>query len=271
MQTWALAALALLAALGGPEQATQPSDLRDALKAAVREDSSGARARAKLTNEASAKVDELVAALADSDDDVRVSAAWALRFSASKNAVGPLTAALRDENFAVGRAASDSLAQFKAAEAGLGQLLKDPRADLRWRVFLYAEYTPIPTLVGQVCQLAVSDPVDYVRVDAAFALRRYGGPEAAQALCKCLADPYDRVRRQARESLKGKLAPELVKMGSPARAKAIAALLWVLDQHKDKPHAASAAAEVLTQLAVEPLGNDPAKWRKLLSVEGGEK
>ena len=271
MQTWTLAALALLAALGGPEQATQPADLRDALKAAVREDAVGARARARLTNEASARLDELTIALADSDDDVRVSAAWALRFSASKNAIGPLAAALRDENFAVGRAASDSLAQFKAAEAGLGQLLKDPRADLRWRVFLYAEYTPIPTLVGQVCQLAVSDPVEYVRADAAFALRRYGGPEVAGALCKCLADPNERVRRQAREGLKGKVAAELAKTDSPARAKAVQSLLWVLEQHKDKPYAASAAAEMLTQLAVAPLGNDPAKWRKLLSVEGGEK
>jgi len=253
----------------GAAAATQPGGaaLTELLKTAAQNSRQGARARARLVNQASARVDELAAALKHEDDDVRVSAAWTLRQCGDKRAVGPLTAALRDENFGVARAAAVSLKQFKAVEAPLRALMRDPDPAMRWRGMVNVDYLLLDSLMGDVAALAADDPVDFVRADAAWTLRHAAGPEVAEALVKCLADPSARTRYQAGIGLRGKVARELMKPGSPARRRALEALVRILETHRGKPYATSSAVAKLTELVIEPLGTDPAKWRKFLKLE----
>ncbi len=253
----------------GASAATQPDGgaLTELLKTAAQNSRQGARARARLVNQASAQVDRLVEALKHEDDDVRVSAAWTLRQCGDKRAVGPLTAALRDENFSVARAAAVSLKQFGAVEVPLRALMRDPDPGLRWRGMINVDYLLLGNLMGDVAALAADDPVDFVRADAAWTLRHAAGPEVAEALVKCLADPSARTRYQAGIGLRGKIAGELMKPGSPTRRRAMEALVKVLETHRGKPYATSAAVAKLTELVIEPLGTDPAKWRKFLEPE----
>ena len=267
-----LAALGLLvaSALAAKEPPAGPP-MAETLKTATADSRAGNRARAVLRNEASVRVDELAAALRHADDEVRVSAAWALRFSADTKAVAPLQAALRDENFSVSRAAGESLKQFKAVEGPLRTLMRDSDPSMRWRGMINVDHLALTDLMEDVAELAMNDPVDFVRADAAWTLRRGSGPKVAEALVMCLADPSARTRYQAGIGLRGKVAGELMKRGSPTRKKAIAALLRILEEHGDRPYATAAAVERLTGLIVRPLGSDPAKWRALLSkVEDGE-
>ena len=274
------AVLALAAAQLGPIIPPPRQKTEQMLKLAVDTSSLGTRARARLTDQAAQRVNELVAALKHADDDVRVSAAWGLRFSASKEkAVAPLTAALLDENFSVSRAAAVSLNHFAAAAEPLRKLMAHADGSTRWRGVINVDYlagqlSPASrtALVDQLGKLAQSDPVDFIRADAAWTLRHFSGEGVAEALAKCLADPSGRVRWRARESLlKGGVSKELAKRGSAERQRVLAALLKILETHRGKPDAARAAVEVLTELVVQPIGADPAGWRKLVqAMEGGK-
>lgn len=267
-----LAVLCLaLAASGAAEKPPAGRPMAQVLKSAVAGSRQGILARAVLRNEASARVDELVAALKHADDEVRVSAAWALRFSADRKAVEPLIATLRDANFSVARAAAVSLKQFNAVEQPLRRLMRDSDSAMRWRGLINVDYMALARLMDDVAELAVNDPVDFVRADAAWTLRHASGPKVAEALMKCLADPNSRTRYHARIGLRGRVAGELTKKGSPTRRKAIQTLLWVLEKHPGRPYAAAAAVERLTALVVSPLGTDPVKWRAFLKKVEGEK
>lgn len=270
--------LAGIVDLGPAQQPAEKPPLGETLKAAVGSEREGARARAVLVNEASARVNELIAALKHEDDDVRVSAAWALRYCASKQAVGPLAAALRDENFSVARAAAVSLNQFKAAERPLRELMGDKDPAMRWRGMINVDYVvgQLPAgsrkrLLDDVAGLAMNDPVDFVRADSAWTLRHAGGPKVAEALMKCLADPDPRTRYQAGIGLRGAVATELMRKGSPTRKQAVATLLWILENRRDRPQATAAAVDRLTALVIEPLGTHPGRWRDFLKKVEGEK
>ncbi len=231
------------------------------LKKAAEDSREGSRARARLTNEAATRVDELIAALRDADDEVRLSAAWALRHSANRKAVKPLAAALRDENFSVARAAAESLRQFGAVQQPLRELMRDSDPAIRWRGVINVDHLALAELSDEVAELAMNDPVDFIRADAAWTLRRAAGPKVAEALVKCLADPSSRTRDRAGIGLRGKIADELLTKGSPARQKAIETLLWVVETQGERPYALQAATEKLIELLTRPLGTDAAKWR----------
>ena len=112
-----------------------------------------------------------------------------------------------------------------------------------------AEYMKLQGLMEGVADLALSDPVDFIRADAAWTLRHAGGQRVVETLIKCLADPYARTRRHARIALRGAVAAELAKERSPVRERALETLIWVLANHGDKPYATSQAVELLTKLA----------------------
>lgn len=276
MTRTALAALLLLAAAqAAPDQPPEARPEAGVLKRAVENTPRGARARAVLTNEAGRRVDELVAALKHADDDVRVSAAWGLRYSANKaKAVGPLTAALRDENFSVARAAAVSLNHFDAAAGPLADLMADADSSMRWRGVINVDYvarqlSPAARamLSAKVAGLALGDPVDFIRTDSAWTLRHFAGEAVAEALTRCLADPSGRVRGRARDSLlRGAVSRELRRGGSPVRRRVLAALLEILESHRGKSHATQAAVNMLTELVVNLIGPSPARWRKLVET-----
>jgi HEAT repeat protein len=255
---------------GATQEAAGKAATVDLLKAAVGNAREGARARATLVNEASARAGELIAALKHEDDEVRLSAAWALRYSAQKKAIPALVDALRDENFSVARAAAASLKEFKAVEQPLRRLMRDKDSAMRWRGLINVEYLVLQRLMGDVAELAMNDPVDFVRADAAWTLRHASGPKVAEALIKCLADPNSRARYHADIGLRGRVGPELMKKGSAARKQAIATLLWILEKRKDRSYATDAAVGLLTRLLVDPLEADPAKWRAFLKKVEGE-
>lgn len=270
MKKGILAVLCLvLAGSGAAERPPAGPPIADALKAAVGDSRQGNRARAVLRNEAAARAGELIAALKHADDEVRVSAAWALRFSADKKAIAPLVAALRDENFSVARAAAVSLKQFGAIEQPLRELMRDGDSAMRWRGMINVDYLVLADLMDDVADMAMNDPADFIRADAAWVLRHASGPKVAEALMKCLADVGARTRYQAGIGLQGKVAGELMKTGSATRQKAIQTLLWILATHRDRPYAISAAVDRLTSLVVTPLGTDPGRWRAFVDkVEG---
>jgi len=267
-----LAATFLLAAsVGGAELQPDRLSTVDLLRQATEQSTQGDRARAKLTDEASARVNELIEALEYEDDDVRVSAAWGLRYAGHRKVVAPLIESLRDANFGIGRAAAVSLRQFQSPEQPLRDMMRDADPKLRWRALMNAEYMKLQGLMEEIAGLALRDPVDFIRADAAWTLRHAGGQEVVETLIKCLADPYARTRRHARIALRGAVAAELAKEGSPVRERALETLLWVLANHGDKPYATSQAVELLTKLAVERLGTDPHKWRELLKTQEGKR
>ncbi len=266
------AAVAVAVALAAAA-AERTDELTDLLRQATGRDRPGALARARLINEADARTGGLVAGLRHDDDVVRLAAAWALGHApaARKAMVVPaLAAALSDENFSVARAAAVSLKAFDAVEGPLRDLLASPDSSLRWRAVINVDYLPLPGLCEDVAAVAVGDPVDFVRADAAWTLRHGSGAKVAEALVRCLADPYARVRQKARHSLlRGRVAAEVRRKGSPVRRRTLEALLKLLETHGDKPHAARAAVDVLNELVVRPIGADPAGWRRLVRSQEG--
>lgn len=269
-----LAGLAVLSAGLAASQTPGVEQRLDLLLAgAVENTKAGARARARLVNQASKRVDELIEALKHEDDNVRVSAAWALRYSGKKKKViAALTAALRDENFSVGRAAAVSLKQFAAAEEPLRKLMRDKDDAMRWRGMINAEHLALPALMDDVARLAVSDKVDFIRATSAWTLRHGTGPNVAEALVKCLADPHGWTRARARSSLlRGRVSAAVRRRGSPVRRRVLAGLLKILETHRGKAYATSAAVSVLNELVIQRIGADPARWRKVVASLEGEK
>jgi len=271
--------LLLAATRPAPVQQPRPG-IEQTLKHAVEDTPRGNLARARLKNEAAQRIEELAAGLRHVDDDVRVSAAWALRFSADKQkAVPPLAAALLDENFSVSRAAAVSLNHFDAAAEHLRKLMKHPITQMRWRGVINVDYTAgqlqaksRTALMEDVGQLALGDPVDFIRADAAWTLRHGSGELVAEVLVNCLADPAAAVRWRARESLlKGGVSQALRQPDSAVRGRSLEALLKVLETQRGKSYATQAAAELLAELVVKPIGSDPVRWRKLVeTLEGGK-
>lgn len=161
---------------------------------------SAARARAWLTNRAAELTDEIAAALADGDDDARVTAAWALRHAASNrpNAYAPLVRALRDPNFGVARMATVSL---KEAGGPVDQALREQMADadtpMRWRAVMNADYINLRALDAELAALAARDPSPMVRADAVNALRGAKSPEALAAVARAVGDEHARTRNLA--------------------------------------------------------------------------
>lgn len=269
-----LVALAVLSAGLAASQTPRAEQRLDLLLAgAVENTKAGARARAVVVNEAAKRVDELIEALKHEDDNVRVSAAWALRYSGKKKKViAALTAALRDENFSVGRAAAVSLKQFAAAEEPLRELMRDKDDAMRWRGMINAEHLALPALMDDVARLAVSDRVDFIRATSAWTLRHGSGANVAEALVKCLADPHGWTRARARSSLlRGRASAAVRRRGSPVRRRVLAGLLKILETHRGKAYATSAAVSVLNELVIQRIGADPARWRKVVASLEGEK
>jgi len=275
MKRIALGALLVLAATGAATTTPKAQTIASLCKQAVANTPAGARARAMLVNRAAGQADAVVAAVKHDDDEVRVSAAWALRHVADRSkAVPALTAALRDENFSVARAAAVSLNQrFAAAEKPLRDLMADADPAMRWRGMINVDHlagqlapASRDRLLADVAKLATSDPAEYVRADAAWVLRHGAGPDVAEALVRCLARPDGRTRYHARVGLRGRrIAAELMDPDSPTRRRAIETLLETLRTHKGRPHATSGAVEYLTQLLTRPLGADADKWEALLT------
>jgi len=269
-----LAAVAILSAgMAASEAPPKRLGTPELLAGAVENTKAGAWARARLVNEASKRADELIAALKHEDDDVRVSAAWALRYAGKQEKViAALERALRDENFSVGRAAAVSLNKFKAADEPLRRLMRDSDHAMRWRGMINVEHLRLTALMEDVARLAVSDEVDFVRAASAWTLRHGSGAKVAEALVKCLADPHGWTRARARSSLLGgKVSAAVKRRGSPVRRRVLGGLLKILETHRGKTHATSGAVSVLKELVIDRIGADPARWRKVVSsLEGGE-
>ncbi|MHC4718286.1 MAG: HEAT repeat domain-containing protein [Planctomycetota bacterium] len=241
-------------------------DTGELLRLAAQISPEGKRARARLVNDLGRRRDEVIAGLKHEDDDVRASAAWTLGHSAKPEAVAALTGALRDSNIGVARAAAVGLAKSKSAEEPVRELLADPDPKLRWYALTCISYANLRGFDGDLERLAQNDPKGFLRAEAVRMLGRRGGADATEALIRCLADPYPRVRSFARSALDRRLGGRMFRPGSPVRARAVEALLQVLAKHGDRPYATSAATELLTQLAVRPLGTDPAKWRTFMAA-----
>ena len=267
-----LAAMALLSAgLAASEAPPKRLTTSELLAGAAENTKAGTWARARLVNEAAKRADELIAALKHEDDDVRVSAAWALRYAGKQEKViAALERALRDENFSVGRAAAVSLGKFKAAEEPLRKLMRDSDHAMRWRGMINVEHLALAALMDDVARLAVGDEVDFIRATSAWTLRHGSGANVAEALVKCLADPHAWARARARNSLLGgKVSAEVKRRGSPVRRRVLAGLLKILETHRGKTYATSEVVSVLNELVIDRIGADPARWRKVVSsLEG---
>ncbi len=147
-------------------------------------------------------VTALMAALRDSDADVRAQSAWALGQLEDKRAVASLTGALKDENVEVRRKAAWALGQLEddSAAAGLAAALRDADADVRktaaWSLGQLELQTAPPALLE-----ALHDQNADVRRTAAWAVSEMGDARAVPALREMLNDADADARKNAIHAL----------------------------------------------------------------------
>jgi HEAT repeat protein len=266
------AALAAFAAGAGTAQDAGPSTA-DLLRLSAQETPAGVRARALVINEAGKRAEEIIKLLRDGDDDVRAAAAWMLRNCSHPQAVPALVAAMRDAHFTVARTAVMTLKEKKAADAPLAAMLSDKDPAMRWRAACNIAHASVSGAAPALLKLVASDDAEYVRIEAIGALPVAPSADAAVALAACFADANERIRDAAAASFDSVLA-KLDKKDQAGRARVVEALLAVLEKHADKPHAVKLAVDRLSAIALAQLGNDPVKWRKVLTTqpaqEGGK-
>ena len=161
-------------------------------------------------------VQALVAALNDTDKDVRESAMQALMNMRAPEALDAIRGSLKDTNPSVREQAAFALGQYrdKASVDALASLLQDSSADVREQaVFALGqirEPRAIPALTA-----ALKDSDADVREQAAFALGQLRSSEAVEPLGVALRDQSADVREQAAFALgqirdRGSVDPLLV-------------------------------------------------------------
>ena len=147
-------------------------------------------------------VERLIRALQDPDPEVRAMASWALGEIKDRRALQPLQAALKDSDVRDREMAAMALGELEDRRAvpALTGLLDDPAMDVR-----SAAVWALGEIGGQQAWQhvieALADSGAAVRLQAAEVLGRRQVREALPSLLKSLADPEPPVRAQAAHSL----------------------------------------------------------------------
>ncbi|MDZ8263042.1 HEAT repeat domain-containing protein, partial [Nostoc sp. ChiQUE01b] len=169
-----------------------------------------AEALAKIGN--AEAVPGLIAALKHSKSDVRSSAAEALAKIGNPEAVRGLIAALKDSKSDVRSSAAWALGNIGNAEAvrGLIAALKDSKSDVRssaaWALGNIGNAEAVRGLIA-----ALKDSKSDVRSSAAWALGNIGNAEAVRGLIAALKDSNSEVKGNAASALRNIGNPEAVR------------------------------------------------------------
>jgi HEAT repeat protein/beta-lactamase regulating signal transducer with metallopeptidase domain len=147
-------------------------------------------------------VPALIAALRDSDGEVRQQAAWALGQLEDRRATEPLIAALKDSSIELRRKAAWALGQLEdpAAAPGLAAALRDDDAQVRRTAAWGLGQLELRTAPAELID-ALKDPNADVRRTAAWALSQMGDARAVPALREMLNDTDPAARKNAINAL----------------------------------------------------------------------
>ena len=147
-------------------------------------------------------VPALIAALRDSDEEVRQQAAWALGQLEDRRATEPLIAALKDSSIELRRKAAWALGQLEdpAAAPGLAAALRDDDPQVRRTAAWGLGQLELRTAPAELID-ALKDPNADVRRTAAWALSEMGDARAVPALREMLNDTDPAARKNAINAL----------------------------------------------------------------------
>jgi HEAT repeat protein/beta-lactamase regulating signal transducer with metallopeptidase domain len=143
-------------------------------------------------------VDVFIAALKDSDAEVRERAAWALGKERAARSADALIGALKDAEPDVREQAAWALGQIRAAQAieALAGALKDGSPDVAERAaWALGQIRNPSSVAGLIAGVGHAEPD--VREQIAWALGQIGERQAVQALVRLLDDAEPDVREQA--------------------------------------------------------------------------
>jgi len=144
----------------------------------------------------------LITALHDADAEVRQQAAWALAQLEDKRATEPLIAALKDSNTEVRRKSAWALGQLEDQTAGpaLAAALRDDDAEVRKNAAWGLGQLELRTAPAELID-ALKDSNADVRRTAAWALSEMGDARAVPALRQMLSDTDADARKNAIHAL----------------------------------------------------------------------
>ena len=190
---------------GEPQDTARQSQRVAALVAALRDsDVEVRRAAANSLGQIEDKraVPGLITALHDADAEVRQQAAWALAQLEDKRATEPLMAALKDSNAEVRRKSAWALGQLEeqSAAPALAAALRDDDAEVRKNAAWSLGQLELRTAPTELID-ALKDHNADVRRTAAWALSEMGDARAVPALRQMLSDTDADARKNAINAL----------------------------------------------------------------------